>query len=198
LGGEAVKIDDRQPIIVADTGPLIRLAAAGLLETMRLLNRRVVLVDRVEDEAIADLTKPFAIDIKTWIEVMGEAVWHVPTVEGQGIKALRKNADTPELRRLLKNALRNSGERAIREFVEIHAPRNAEEALVVYEDIDLHDQLAATMVPLTAVTTRRFAQVLNEWGINVDAEELLSRIPARLDLKPAQTTIFTPFRSNGK
>ena len=193
-----MKISDRQPIIVADTGPLTRLAAAGLLETMRLLNRRVVLVDRVEDEAITDLSKPFAQDIKSWIELMGDAVWHVPTVEGQGIKSLRKDANTPALRRLLKNALRNSGERAIREFVEIHAPRNADEALVIYEDIDLHDQLAATMVPLTAVTTRRFAQVLNEWGINVDAEELLSRIPARLNLKPAQTTIFTPFRSNGK
>lgn len=188
----------RQPIIVADTGPLIRLAAAGLLETLRLLNRRVVLVDRIEDEAVTDLTKPFAIDIQTWIAQMGDAIWHVPTVEGQGIKALRKDADTPALRKLLKNAMRNSGERAIREFVEIHAPNNADEALVVYEDIDLHDQLAATMVPLTAVTTRRFAQVLNEWGINVDAEELLSRIPPRLDLKPAQTTIFTPFRSNGK
>jgi hypothetical protein len=193
-----MKFKERQPIIVADTGPLIRLAAAGLLETLRLLNRRVVLVDRIEDEAIADLTKPFAEDIKAWIALMGDAIWHVPTVEGQGIKSLRNSADTPELRRLLKNAMRNSGERAIREFVEIHAPKNAEEALVVYEDIDLHDQLAATMVPLTAVTTRRFAQVLNEWGINVDAEELLSKIPPRLDLKPAQTTIFTPFRSNGK
>ncbi len=193
-----MKINDRQPIIVADTGPLIRLAASGLLDTLRLLNRRVVLVDRVEDEAITDLSKPFAIEIKSWIELMGEAVWHVPTVEGQGIKSLRTSANSPELRKLLKNALRNSGERAIREYVELHAPKNAEDALVVYEDIDLHDQLAATAVPLTAVTTRRFAQILNEWGINFDAEERLSRIPARLDLKPAQTTIFTPFRSHGK
>ncbi len=193
-----MKRNERQPIIVADTGPLIRLAAAGLLETLRLLNRRVVLVDRIEEEAIADLSKPFAQDIKVWIEQMGDSILHVPTVEGQGIKALRRDAASPQLKKLLKNAMRNSGERAIREFVEIHAPRNAEEALVVYEDIDLHDQLAATMVPLTAVTTRRFAQVLNEWGINVDAEERLSKIPPKYDLKPAQTTIFTPFRSHGK
>jgi len=105
---------------------------------------------------------------------------------------------TPTQDALLKKSMRDSGERAIREFVEIHAPKNAEDALVVYEDINLHDQLAATMVPLTAVTTRRFAQILNEWGINVDAEEALSKIPARLHLKPAQTNIFTPFRSNGK
>jgi hypothetical protein len=165
---------------------------------LRLLNRRVVLVDRIEEEAIADLSKPFAQDIKVWIEQMGDSILHVPTVEGQGIKALRRDAASPQLKKLLKNAMRNSGERATREFVEIHAPRSAEDALVVYEDIDLHDQLAATMVPLTAVTTRRFAQVLNEWGINVDAEERLSKIPSKYDLKPAQTTIFTPFRSYGK
>ncbi len=29
---------DRQPIVVADAGPLLRLAAAGLLETVRGLN----------------------------------------------------------------------------------------------------------------------------------------------------------------
>ena len=178
-----MKINERQPIIVADTGPLIRLAAAGLLDTLRLLNRRVVLVDRIEEEAVADISKPFAKEIQDWIVQMGDALSHVPTVEGQGIKALRKDASTPELRKLLKNAMRNSGERAIREFVEIHAPRNADDALVVYEDIDLHDQLAATKVPLTAVTTRRFAQILNEWGINVDAEALLATIPPRLDLK---------------
>ena len=52
--------DDRQPIIVADAGPLIRLAAAGLLDTLRGLNRRVVLVDRIEDEVVGDQSKPFA------------------------------------------------------------------------------------------------------------------------------------------
>ena len=64
---------DRQPIIVADAGPLIRLAAAGLLDTLRGLNRRIVLVDRVRDEIIGDLSKPFAAEIAAWI---GDR-WHV-------------------------------------------------------------------------------------------------------------------------
>ena len=59
--------NDRQPIIVADAGPLIRLAAAGLLDSVRGLNRRIVLVDRVEDEIVGDVSKPFAIEIKAWI-----------------------------------------------------------------------------------------------------------------------------------
>lgn len=51
---------DRQPIVVADAGPLIRLAAAGILDTLRGLNRRIVLVDRVEKEVTGDLSKTFA------------------------------------------------------------------------------------------------------------------------------------------
>ena len=49
---------DRRPTIVADAGPLIRLAAAGILDTLRGLNRRIVLVDRVEDEVVGDLRMP--------------------------------------------------------------------------------------------------------------------------------------------
>lgn len=42
--------DERAPIIIADAGPLTRLAAAGLLESLRAVDRRIVLVERVEDE----------------------------------------------------------------------------------------------------------------------------------------------------
>ncbi len=37
---------DRHPIIVADAAPLIRLAAAGILDTLRGLNRWILLVDQ--------------------------------------------------------------------------------------------------------------------------------------------------------
>jgi hypothetical protein len=67
-------LNDRQPIIVADTGPLIRLAAAGLLDSIRGLNRRIVIVDRVEAEATADMSKPFADTIKLWLEDMGNSI----------------------------------------------------------------------------------------------------------------------------
>jgi hypothetical protein len=183
---------ERQPIIVADTGPMIRLAAAGLLDTLRLLNRRVVLVDRVEEEATADLTKPFAKEIKTWIEEMGDAIQHALTVEGQGIASLRQSPQSPERERFLKKALRNSGERALREFVEIHAPQTIDEAFVLYEDIDTHNLLSASSVPLTAVTTRRFVQLLVEWGINTDAVGILESITPDFDLRPANTLLVTP------
>ena len=108
--------DDRQPIIVADAGPLIRLAAAGLLDTMRGLNRQIVLVDRIEDEVIGDRSKPFANEVAAWIESSGDSILRVRTVVGAGIESLRSKKRTPEEERLLKTALRNSGELALREF----------------------------------------------------------------------------------
>jgi hypothetical protein len=109
MGGQAVMPPvDRQLIIVADTGPLIRLAAAGLLDTLRGLNRRIVLVDRVEDEVIGDRSKPFAREIAAWIASMGDAILRVETVTGVGIETLRRETRTAERDQLLKSALRDS------------------------------------------------------------------------------------------
>ena len=126
--------DDRQPIIVADAGPLIRLAAAGLLDTLRGLNRRVVLVDRVEDEVIGDQTKPFAREIAAWIERSGDTLLRVQTITGEGIASLRARKRTPGEDALLKTALRDSGEFALREFVGHWRPTESASALVIYED----------------------------------------------------------------
>ena len=122
---------DRQPIIVADAGPLIRLAAAGILDTVRGLNRRIVLVDRLEDEVVGDLTKPFAPEIAAWIAALGEAAGRVETVVGIGVAALRARARTPEDNALLKSALRDSDERALRESLGHWHPTDAASAVVL-------------------------------------------------------------------
>ena len=66
-------LDERDPIVMADTGPLIRLAAAGLLDGLRATNRRVVIVDRVEAKSTHDRSKPFANEIADWIERNADA-----------------------------------------------------------------------------------------------------------------------------
>src|SRR5215218_2346919 len=96
---------DAQPIIVADAGPLIRLAAAGLLESLRGLNRRIMLIDRIEEEVTEDKSKPFAREIAAWIETMGEAILRAETAIGYGIRALQARERNPEQERLLKHAL---------------------------------------------------------------------------------------------
>ena len=176
---------DRQPIVVADAGPLIRLAAAGLLNSLRGLNRRIVLVDRVEDEVIGDLTKPFAAEIRKWIDDMGAAILRVETVFGVGVAALRERSRTPQEDRLLKTALRDSGEHALREFVAHWQPTDSSSAVVLYEDRKVASLFLDAEFPLTLMTTRAFAQVIANWGINVDAVAALEAIAGRYDLKPA-------------
>jgi hypothetical protein len=181
-----------EPIIIADAGPLIRLAAAGLLESLRGLNRRIVLVDRVEDEVCGDPAKPFAADVAQWLVKMGSAVQRARTVEGIGIASLREKAATPEDFSFLKRSLRDSGERAIREFVESYDPQGSISVIVVYEDRDTPALMAAARVPMTLMTTRRFARQVAEWGVNADAVEALESIANRFDLKPPIVTQIDP------
>lgn len=185
-------LSDRQPIIVADAGPLIRLAAAGLLGTLKGLNRRIVLVDRVEAEVAGDLTKPFAADIARWIESMGSSVLRVQTVIGIGIDALRQAERTPEQERLLKQSLRDSGELAIREFVGHWRPTETSSALVVYEDQRVATMFVEADFPVTIMTTRKFADVIASWGVNVDARTAIEGIAGLYDLKPALIAEIDP------
>jgi hypothetical protein len=180
------------PIIVADSGPLIRLAAAGLLDAVRLTNRQVVLVDRIEEGARGDRAKPFAAEIADWIDRMGPAITRAETLEGIAIQALRARAATPEDGLTLKRKLRDSGERAIREYVESIAPRDADQALVLYEDGNIPKLMQAASVPLTMMTTRAFARLLTERGYNPDAARALEAIRGDYNLKPSSVTRIEP------
>lgn len=176
---------DRQPIVVADAGPLIRLAAAGILDTLRGLNRRIVLVDRVEEEVVGDLSKPFAAEIASWIDGLGEAALRVETVIGIGVAALRARPRTPAGDALLKSALRDSGEQALREFVTHWHPTEASSAIVLYEDRKVATLFLDVEFPVTLMTTRAFVATVTRWGINQDAIAALEAISGLYDLKPA-------------
>ena len=176
---------DRQPIVVADAGPLLRLAAAGLLDTLRGLNRRIVLVDRVEEEVVGDLSKPFAAEIAAWLDRLGPAVERAATVIGAGVAALRAKERSPAEDRLLKSALRNSGRLALREFIDLWRPAEASSAIVIFEDRRVPGLFMEADYPLTLLTTRAYARVIASWGVNVNAVEALERISAYYDLNPA-------------
>lgn len=186
-------MNDTAPIIVADAGPLIRLAAAGLLDSMRLTNRRVVMVDRVEEEACADRSKPFANEIAEWIARMGDAIEHAVTTEGLGIARRRELArKSPEQEAALRRALRDSGERAIREYIELFRPAEAASALVLYEDSAVPALMAAATVPMTLMSTRAFVRLVAERGYNRDAVKALETIAEQFNLKPPISTTVEP------
>jgi hypothetical protein len=179
---------------MADTGPLIRLAAAGLLDGLRATNRRVVIVDRVEAEATGDRSKPFANEIADWIERNSGAIERPRTIIGFGIEKLQSEVRTPGQDRLLKAALRNSGEKAMREFLESWVP-GTQGALVVYEDEDVPQSLQSTRVALMLMTTRRFARQLVEWGINVDAVSALEEVAKTFNTRPSMSGSIDPEES---
>jgi hypothetical protein len=181
---------ERQPVVVADAGPLIRLAAAGLLPSLHSLNRRIVLVDRVEDEVVGDLSKPYAAEVAAWIANMGPAVLRAQTAIGIGIATLRSRQRTPDEDKLLKAALRDSGELALREFIGHWQPEEASSAVVVYEDRKVPPLFLSADYPLTLMTTRTFVRVLQRWGIGAVAA--LEAIASQYDLKPAMICEIDP------
>ena len=183
---------DRQPIVVADAGPLIRLAAAGLLASMRGLNRQIVLVDRIEDEVAGDQTKPFAIEIADWIVAMGPAILKAGTAVGIGVATLKSRKRTAEEDQILKASLRNSGELARREFLDRWRPDHTASAIVLYEDRKVPGLVISADYPLTLMTTRTFARVIQGWGINVGAVAALEAVADRYDLKPALMATVDP------
>jgi len=186
-------MSDTDPIIVADAGPLIRLAAAGLLDSMRLTNRRIVVVDRVEQEVRGDLSKPFASEIAEWIDRMGDAIDHAVTTEGLGIARRRELANQSSIEEAaLRRALRDSGERAIREYIELLRPSDATSALVLYEDTAVPALMAAATVPMTLMSTRAFVRLIAERGYNRDAIKALESIVDKFNLKPAISTVVEP------
>jgi hypothetical protein len=183
---------DSQPIIVADAGPLIRLAAAGLLESLRGLNRRIVLVDRIEDEVTGDRSKPFASEIAAWIERMDDAILRAETAIGYGIRALREGERNADQERLLRLALRDSGGLALPEFLGYWRPTEPGAAIVIYEDRRVASLFVEVDFHVTIMTTRMFVEKIAAWGINVDAVEALEAISHRYDLKPALIAEIDP------
>ena len=158
---------------------------------MRLTNRKIVVVDRIEEEACGDLSKPFAKEIADWMDRMGEAIEHVITTEGLGIAKRRElAAQSPENALALKRALRDSGERAIREYIELFRPLDVDSVLVLFEDNMVPSLMAAATVPMTLMSTRAFARMISERGYNRHASKALEAISSQFDLKPAISTVF--------
>lgn len=183
-------MSERDPLIIADAGPLIRLAVADLLDSVRLANRRIVIVDRIEEDVCADPAKPYAPEISAWMARMGAAIEHAETLEGIAIRALRSRQQSEEDRLKLKRVMRNSGERAIREYVESISPDDVDEALVLYEDSAVPALMAAATVPMTTMTTRAFARLAAERGYNRDAVQALEAIVGAYNLKPIVNTVI--------
>jgi len=187
-------LDTRDPILIADAGPLIRLAAAGLLDSMRLTNRKIVIPDMVEEEAVTRRPeKPFAAEIGAWIASMGAAIERAVTREGIYIGALRQKTATPEGAAALRKALRDSGERAIRDYIEEVEPTDVDEVLVLHEDHGVERLMRASKAPVRLMTTRAFVEMIAALGLNTDAVTALRAVERTYDVQPSVDVRLRPF-----
>jgi len=177
------------PLLIADSGPLIRLAAADMLDAMRLTNKKIVIVDRIKDETCGDMSKPYAAEIASWMTKMGDVIAIPETATGNWISTLRQrveNSSSPEAVAQLKRELRNSGERAIRDYIERLVPVEDHDALVLYEDSAVPALLQASRVDLTLMTTAAFAAHMAALGYNKDVMKSLAS--TGYTMKPAAVT----------
>jgi len=91
---------------------------------------------------------------------------------------------------LLKTALRDSGELALREFVAHWRPSESASALVVYEDAKVAALFLDSDFTVTLMTTLAFAETIAEWGVNADAVAALESIAPQYNLKPALVATY--------
>lgn len=174
--------NNKAPVIIADTGPLLRLAAADLLDYMRLTNRRVVLIDMVEDEACKRNPQAlFAKEIAEWINRNEDLIQRVETDTGFALQQAKivadENPDDPKAQDRFYRLKKNGGERAIIDYItETLKPDDLSDALIIYEDDAVPKKMKAAGYPAVLVSTKEFISGLEGQGMNINVKEAIERI----------------------
>lgn len=162
-------------ILVADTTPLIHLAAIGELHLLNDMAEIVVVVDLVQYEAVADLTKSYAKEIDEWIQAGLRPGSNAPVrVEKTDTGETFKKAllADPEHR------MAGGGETAIIEWLAENIEGSDEKTIVIYENgkvprkID-HQNLDADVL---VATTRAFLRIAQEFGLIPSAKDMWNRL----------------------
>jgi hypothetical protein len=163
--------DLRPAVVLADTSPLIHLAAVKKLDLLFEFGN-VVIADVVELEAAFDLEKPFAREIREWIDAHQKGERRVtigktdlgPVYE----LALRTGTERP----------RNSGERAIVDWLAENIVHTGGPALVIYANGKIPNMLRREGLPedVVVVTSRYFLRLAQEFKLVANADELWAQI----------------------
>jgi hypothetical protein len=163
--------DLRPAVVLADTSPLIHLAVVNKLDLLFEFGN-VVIADVVELEAAFDLEKPFAREIREWIDAhqKGERRVTIGKTDLGPIYelALRTGTERP----------RNSGERAIVDWLAENIIHTGGPALVIYENGKIPNMLRREGLPedVVVVTSRYFLRLAQEFKLVANADELWAQI----------------------
>jgi hypothetical protein len=163
--------DIRPTVVMADSSPLIHLAAVGHLDLLRAFGP-VVIADVVHLETCLDLAKPFAAEIAAWIDSNADVRVEDTDLGPIYRLAIEQNKPRP----------RNSGERAIVDWLAEHIVHEGGPALVVYKNGKIPNMLRREGLPedVVVTTSRYFLKLAQERGLIADAEAVWARV-AQID-----------------
>jgi hypothetical protein len=172
----SLPFSDLQPtVVMADSSPLIHLAAVEHLDLLFEFGH-VVIADVVRSETCLDQNKPFAPEIAAWIDAnLGSRLSLAETELGPLYEmAVKTGVKRP----------RNSGERAIVEWLAENIVHEGGPALIIYENGKIPTMLRREGLPedVVVTTSRYFLRLSQERGLLADAEETWDRI-AKLDTR---------------
>ena len=155
-------------VVLVDASPLIHLAMIDALD-LPLHFGPVVVPDAVEIETTYDLSKPFAAEIRAWMDANARQPGSNRWVE-------RPATDVGELLKIAIDAgrprPRNVGEHAIVGWLADNVGRFSGPALVVYENGKIPNMLIREGLPedVIVVTSRTFLALSAGSGLVGDAE----------------------------
>lgn len=175
--GKPMSIDpiERPDIVIPDTGPLIHLSQADALHLLHEIGGAVVIVDMVRYELTADMEKPEARRLQSWIEQGLEPGSNQPvrvevTETGEAVRLAR--LVRPEFR------MRNGGEVAMVEWLADKVSGTDHSAIVLYENGKVPKLIADQDLDadIDVVTTRAFLALAEQRGLIPSAEVVWNRI----------------------
>lgn len=157
-------------LIVTDASPLITLAIAQALDTLLLLNVRVVIPDLVKFEVIRHIDKPGAIEVMDWLDDHeNKDVWIGKTDEYEEFKIILKSK--PNAR------TRSRGEIAASEVLSHELADHPDAAILLFEDSDIQKTNFLVRLPdnVIILSTSTFLDGLENRHLIPSAEDILRR-----------------------
>jgi predicted nucleic acid-binding protein len=155
-------------LIVTDAGPLITLAVADALDTLKLLQTRIVIPDMVHFEVTRYAHKPGAQIVIAWLQTNRQVVEIATTEEFAEFSELL--AINPAAR------TRNRGEHAAAEVLANALQEGIDVGLLLFEDSDIRKANFLVRLPdnVLILSTSTFLHGLQRRNLIQDADAVLA------------------------
>jgi predicted nucleic acid-binding protein len=157
-------------LIVTDASPLITLAVAGALDTLFLVQQRIIVPDMVRHEIVRYPEKPGAVEVMEWIRANESDKLSVgSTTEYEEFLILQKT--NPAVR------IRNRGELAAAEILSHELEHKIDAAILLFEDSDIRKPNFLIRLPdnVLVMSTFEFLSGLESAKLIKSAQAILAK-----------------------